>query len=391
MKEFEQNNQRLARNRTNGEGTLLSGAAREGLALLQGQLLCAKCGRALTVRYQGNGGIYPTYECGWMRRDGLATKNCLSVRAGLLDDAICEEMFKALKPAELELALAALANLEQRDQSIMRQWQMRIERAQYDCDLAQRRYEEVDPANRLVAASLENRWNTAMLNLEEIKAQATTFQGQKARVVSAEQKAKVLALARDLPRLWQAASTQAKDRKRMLRLLIADITVEKLPDKRQIILHIRWQGGACNDKTIDLPLSIADRLRYSPKIIERVRNLATQMSDALITKALNQEGLRNSRGLEFTVPMVKWIRYKHDIAPLNLIEPDEVTVQQLCQRLGVSLYVVHYWIKRGMVPARQIDGRGPWWIKLNEQTETELRSRVSNSAHLQRKQSNALQ
>jgi hypothetical protein len=230
-----------------------------------------------------------------------------------------------------------------------------------------------------------------MLNLEEIKAQATTFQSQKARVVSAEQKAKVLALARDLPRLWQAASTQAKDRKRMLRLLIADITVEKLPDKRQIILHIRWQGGACNDKTIDLPLSIADRLRYSLQIIERVRDLATQMSDALITKALNQEGLRSSRGLEFTVPMVKWIRYKYDITPLNLMEPDEVTVQQLCQRLGVSLYVVHYWIKRGMVSARQIDGRGPWWIKLTEQTETELRSRVSNSAHLQRKHSNSLQ
>jgi hypothetical protein len=343
------------------------------------------------VRYQGNGGIYPTYECGWMRRDGLATKNCLSVRAGLLDDAIREEVFKALKPAELELALAALANLEQRDQSIMRQWQMRIERAQYDCDLAQRRYEEVDPANRLVAASLESRWNTAMLNLEEIKAQATTFQSQKARVVSAEQKAKVLALARDLPRLWQAASTQAKDRKRMLRLLIADITVEKLPDKRQIILHIRWQGGASSDKTIDLPLSIADRLRYSPKIIERVRILATQMSDAMITKALNQEGLRSSRGLKFTVPMVKWIRYKYDITPLSLMEPDEVTVQQLCQRLGVSLYVVHYWIKRGMVTARQIDGRGPWWIKLTEQTETELRSRVSNSGHLQSKQSNSLQ
>ena len=280
MKEFEQNNQRLARNRTNGEGTVLSGAAREGLALLQGQLLCSKCGRALTVRYQGNGGIYPTYDCGWMHRDGLATKNCLSVRAGLLDDAICEEVFKALKPVEIELALAALADLEQRDQAIMRQWQMRIERTQYDCDLAQRRYEEVDPSNRLVAASLESRWNTALVNLERVKAQATTFQSQKARVVTAEQKAKVLALARDLPRLWQASSTQAKDRKRMLRLLITDITVEKLPDKRQIILHIRWQGGACSDKTIELPLPIADRLRDSPQIIERVRDLATQIFGA---------------------------------------------------------------------------------------------------------------
>jgi hypothetical protein len=312
------------------------------------------------------------------------------VRAGLLDDAICEEVFKALKPSELELALAALADLEQRDQAIMRQWQMRIERAQYDCALAQRRYEEVDPSNRLVAASLESRWNAALLNLEETKAQATMFQNQKARVVSAEQKAKVLALARDLPRLWQASSTQAKDRKRMLRLLIADITVEKLPDKRQIILHIRWQGGACSDKTVELPLPIADRLRYSPPIIERVRDLAAQMSDARIAQTLNQEGLRSSRGLQFTAPMIQWIRYKYDIARLNLMEPDEVTVQQLCQRLGVSLYVIHYWIKRGMIPARRIDGRGPWWIKLTAQSETELHSRVSNSAHLQRKQSNPL-
>src|ERR1035437_4395855 len=273
----------------------------------------------------------------------------------------------------------------------MRQWQIRIERAQYDCAPAQRRYEEVDPSNRLVAASLESRWNAALLNLEETKAQATMFQNQKARVVSAEQKAKVLALAQDLPRLWRAPSTQAKDRKRMLRLLIADITVEKQPDKRQIILHIRWQGGACSDKIIYLPLPIADRLRYSPKIIELVRDLAAQMSDARIAQTLNQEGLRSSRGLQFTAPMIQCIRYKHDIARLNLMEPDEVTVQQLCQRLGVSLYVVHYWIRRDIVPARRIDGRGPWWIKLTAQSETELRSWVSNSAHLQNKHSNPLQ
>src|SRR5437870_3494493 len=187
VEEFEQNQQRLANNRTNGEGTVLSGAAREGLALLQGMLLCGTCGRALTVRYQGNGGIYPLYECRWQRREGLATKNCITVRTDLLDDAICDEVFKALKPAEIELALAALNDIEQRDQAIMRQWQMRIERAEYECALAERRYEEVDPSNRLVAASLERRWNAALLHLNEIKAQAVTFQNQKARVVSAEQ------------------------------------------------------------------------------------------------------------------------------------------------------------------------------------------------------------
>ncbi|CAN7763654.1 zinc ribbon domain-containing protein [Variovorax sp. LjRoot84] len=107
--------------------------------MLQGMLLCGTCGRAVIVRYQGNGGIYPTYQCTWRRREGLATKNCFSVRTDLLDDAICAEIFKALKPAELELALAALNDLEQRNQAVMRQWHMRIERAEYDCALAKRR------------------------------------------------------------------------------------------------------------------------------------------------------------------------------------------------------------------------------------------------------------
>ena len=227
LEEFFKNQERLEKNRTNGEETVLSGPAREGLALLQGLLLCGHCGRALTVRYIGNGGIYPCYLCNWLRREGLATKDCMSFRCDLLDAAISEEVLKALQPAELELALAALQELEARDQTILRQWQMRLERAEYEAALAERRYQEVDPSHRLVAGTLERRWNDALLHLEDLKKQAAEFQRQEARVATPEQKAKVLALARDLPRVWHAPTTQAKDRKRMLRLLIKDITVEK--------------------------------------------------------------------------------------------------------------------------------------------------------------------
>src|SRR5450631_2961301 len=227
--EFLHNQERLEKNRTNGEETVLSGAAREGLALLQGLLLCGHCGRALTVRYTGNGGIYPTYLCNWLRREGLATKDCVSFRCDLLDTAIAEQVLRALQPAELELALAALRELESRDQTILRQWQMRLERAQYEAALAERRYQEVDPSNRLVAGTLERRWNEALLHWEDLKKQAAEVQRQEARVATPEQKAKVLALARDLPRLWHAPTTQSKDRKRMLRLLIKDITVVRPP------------------------------------------------------------------------------------------------------------------------------------------------------------------
>ena len=145
LEEFFKNQERLAKNRTNGEEMVLTGPAREGLALLQGLLLCGNCGRALTVRYRGNGGIYPCYQCNWLRRDGLANKDCMSFRCDLLDAVIAEEVLKALQPAELELALAALRELEARDQTFLRQWQMRLERgtrvsrAEYEAALAERR------------------------------------------------------------------------------------------------------------------------------------------------------------------------------------------------------------------------------------------------------------
>ena len=137
LEEFLKNTERLEKNRTNGEETILSGPAREGLALLQGLLLCGHCGRALTVRYSGNGGVYPLYLCNWLNHQTLATKACLSFRCDVLDPVIVEEVLKALQPAELELALAALQELETRDQAILRQWQMRLERAEYEAALAE--------------------------------------------------------------------------------------------------------------------------------------------------------------------------------------------------------------------------------------------------------------
>jgi DNA invertase Pin-like site-specific DNA recombinase len=388
VEEFEQNRKRLEHNRTNGEGTILSGAAREGLTLLQGLLLCARCGRRLTVRYRGNGGIYPVYECNWQHRDGLASKSCMRVRSDLLDEAISEEVFKALKPAELELALAALHELEERDEALMRQWQMRIERAEYEAALAERRYEEADPSNRLVTGTLERRWNEALTRLEEIKTQAAQFQNRKARVATPEQKAKALGLARDLPRLWRAPTTQAKDRKRMLRLLLRDITVEKLAAQRQVVLHVRWQGGACSDTTVNLPAPIAERIRYPSAVIEQVRQLSARLSDPQIVAHLNQQGLRSPYGKPFTLPMIKWIHYRYDIPFISHKRPEELTVRAAAQRFGVSIGVVHYWIKRHVVAARQLDGRGPWWITLDTAKDHELREWVRNSGHLQRQHSN---
>lgn len=382
--EFEQNQARLAKNRTNGEETLLSGPAREGLALLQGLLLCAKCGRRISVRYQGNGGVYPTYDCNRLKREALSRTSCLNVRCDLLDRAIAERVVQLLKPAQLELATEALRQLERRDEAICRQWQMRLERAEYEAQLAERRYEQVDPCNRLVAATLEQRWNDALVKLEELKAQQAEVQQQEALTVTAEQRAKVMALAQDFPRLWNAPTTQAKDKKRMLRLLIKDITVERFAEQRLVVLHVRWQGGACEDIQVQLRRKLADQVRYPNELVQRVRELAHELTDDQIVEALNQQGLRPTKAKAFNLSIVRWIRYKHRIPAPVLKRPDERTVQEVAQHFGVSPNLVYYWLERGVIEARRRKPGAPWWITLKREQEHELRAWVRNSTKLQK-------
>ena len=188
---------------------VLAGPVRDGLCLLQGLFLCGICGRRLGVRYTGNGGVYPIYQCVWKHREALASRACLTVPAAPLDQAITERLVGAITPVTIELALAALTSLEERDSEIGAQWRMRIERARYDADLAERRYEAVDPSNRLIAATLETRWNDAMQRLHDLEAELAAFERKTMRAVTAEQKRQILQLAKDFPRLWAASDHPA--------------------------------------------------------------------------------------------------------------------------------------------------------------------------------------
>jgi DNA invertase Pin-like site-specific DNA recombinase len=380
--DYENNQALVAKNRTNGEETVLSGAAREGLALLQGLLLCGTCGRKLSVRYKGNGGTYPMYECNWLRREGLAKRSCMSIRCDLIDESITAQVFAALKPAQLELAVEAVHELEKREQAIHSQWQRRLERAQYEAALSERRYQEVDPSNRLVAATLERRWNEALERQADVERQYEEFKHQEARVATAEQKAQVLALAEDFPRLWVAPTTQAKDRKRMLRLLIQDVTVDKQPGQKHAVLHIRWQGGASSDAHVELPANIADRMRYSPEVVNRVRELARHLLDDQIASQLNQDGRRSAAGKSFTASMVQWIRYRYQIPKPELKSADELTANQVAEHFGVSRSVVYYWINRGVVQARRLSRGLPYWITISPAKEEELRDWIRRSKRI---------
>ncbi len=382
--EYIHNQTILEKNRTNGEETLVSGPAREGKALLQGLLVCGTCGRRLTVRYKGNGGIYPTYECNWRRREGLTTSSCLHIRCGLIDEPVSTRILEVIEPKQIDIALKALEELERRDNVIDRQWRMRIDRAEYETQLAQRRYEAVDPDNRLVAASLEKGWNEALINVEETKKDFAEHQRKEHITATKEQKAKLRSLARDLPRLWKSSTTQAKDRKRILRLLIKDITVEKLPEPKRIMLHLRWYGGACEDIPITLLPSIADQLRYPKEIIEKVKGLAKDLTGAEIARELNRQGILSAKGKPFTASMISWIRYRHAIPAPNHKRPEELTVKDVAKKFAVSIHVVYYWINQKVVKARRLNQGMPYWITIDSQKEKELIEWVSNSSKIKK-------
>jgi DNA invertase Pin-like site-specific DNA recombinase len=380
---FMQNRERLEQNRTNGEQMLFGGPAREGLALLQGLLICGHCGRRLTVRYKGNGGLYPVYECNWRRREGLSTHSCMHVRCDLADRPVVARLLEVVEPKQIEIAIQAFEELERRENAVDNQWRMKIQRAAYEVDLAQRRYENVDPSNRLVATTLERQWNDALAKAEEVKREFATHRSNKQITPTAEQKNDLLSLTKNFRSVWKASTTQAKDRKRILRLLLKDITVEKLPNAKRTVFHLRWQGGACEDIPISIPPIYSDQIRYPDKMIDKVKLLSKDLSDHQIALELNKEGVLSATGKRFTPSMIKWIRYKHQIPGPVLRLPEELTVQQVATKFAVSPNVVYYWIERNVVAARRSKGGAPYWIRLNSQKEEELAHWVKHSVRLQ--------
>jgi excisionase family DNA binding protein len=380
FEEYTTNLEQLSRNQTNTKEMVLSGPAREGLALLQGLLICGCCGRRMIPRYQGNGGIYPTYQCNWRKREGLSTKACLTVQCPPLDSAIERRVLDVLSDEQIHLAINAFEIVTQRREQIDAQWKMRRQRAEDEAELAQRRYEQVDPNNRLVAATLEQRWNDALIELQDVNDQIDHLQ-QQSRQLTSQQRDEVLKLAQDLPRLWHKTATAWKDKKRILQLLISDITIKK-SEQRIALLQVRWQGGICEEIPVELPHSIADRWRHDDALIELVRELAKTLHDAQIAARLNDEGLKTNKGNRFTIKSIKWIRRKHSIPPVDDRKAGELTVKEAAERLGVGPGVIYYWIDQGLIHGRRHNAGSPYLLAFTPELEQELAKRIAQSKRI---------
>jgi DNA invertase Pin-like site-specific DNA recombinase len=368
---FDANRARLAANRTNaGERP-----AREGSALCQGIIACGGCGRAMSTRYQGQRAYY---ECAHARADRTTTDACRSVRADVVDAAVTQRLLEALEPAEVALALAAADEVADRRTRSIRAAELTVERARYDADRAERALAAVEPENRLVARTLEARWETKLATLAEADAALAVAQ---ADTTPLPPRADLEALAADLPALWAAQTTSDRDRKRLLRTLVADVTLLPEPDRTKLRVGIRWHSGAADELTLARPGRVYEQRRTDPAAVALARELGPTMSNTELAAALNAAGHTTGTGQPFDRVAATNLRYAHRIAAPQTLDPGELTVAAVAARLDVTTGTVHYWISHGQLAARRChDGR--WAITFTDDVEQTCRQRIAASRQL---------
>ncbi|WP_460491715.1 recombinase family protein [Dactylosporangium cerinum] len=345
---------------------------REGSALCQGIIFCGICGGRMTTRYGDGGRVH--YLC--QHRDPNRTTTCRTVAAVTVDDAVAALLLDAVTPQQLKLAVKAADELTDRYTRSHRAAELAVERARYEADRAERAFSHVDPENRLVARTLEGKWEAKLGALADAEAALVTARA--ARPPLPERDA-LLALAADLPRLWRDPDTQARDRKRLLRTLIADVTLLPQEHKDEVRIGVRWHTGATDEIT-------AGRIgpgRTPAAALELIRRHGATHTSEQLAEMLNTEGLHTGRGHRWTKAGVARVREAYTIrGPRTVaIRNDEISVKEAAAELGVPADAIYNWLAQQQVPAR----RGPsgrWCIPWDPDTQAIYRRKVAASFRL---------
>ncbi len=352
--EYEANQARLLAN-ANGYGSdRRKSPAREGTALLQGLVVCGICGRRMTVGYHvRQGHPAPDYICD---HPGIQPR-CQRIPGRSIDQAVGQTVVEAMTPASLEVALQVFAELRARKAETDRLQAAQVERSREEAELAQQRFMLVRPENRLVADTLERQWNERLGRLRQLEDEYARSPSAQKPGLTAEAKERILALTSDLPRLWNDPRTPARERKRMLRLLVEDVTLAR---DSVIQIHIRWKGGATTSLEVPLPLGAPDLRRTPLEIVEQVRALVTEQTDSEIAITLNARRLRSGTGKPFSAFVVRHLRYNYGIQSFgeHLREAGWLTPGEMAAQLGVHPSTAKRFAREGVLRAARVNGKG---------------------------------
>ena len=348
--QFEVNQKRLRDNAQAHGAERRQSPPREGPALLQGMVVCGVCGYRMTVRYHTRQGTQcPEYIC---QREAIATASakCQSIPGAGIDQAVGELLVETVSPVTLEVALKVQAELEARAQEVEGLRRLHVERARQEVDLARRRFMVVDPGNRLVADVLEAEWNEKLRALQQAQDELEQRQQQDGQSLNDEQRQQILALASDFPLLWNDTHTPQRERKRMVRLLIEDITLIK---GEEIAVGIRFRGGAT--RRLNLPLAQpAWQLRQtSSQVVAEIDTLLDDYTEAPIASILNERGHVSGEGKPFHALMVQRLRRDYGLKTRydRLRDAGMLSLDEMAALLKVATGTVKKWRNHGLLQA----------------------------------------
>jgi len=310
-KEFMKNQERLQQNWSR-EGN--RGVAREGSALLQGIVHCGVCGRKMSVQNRAaRANRSPSYICGRAYQDG-DERICQSMTSRPVDAAVVEAFLAAVSPLSLQVATAVLGQVEQDLVAQRRQRAMQLEQARYDARLAQRQYDSVDPANRLVASELERRWNEKLERVAQLERTYAQAEREAQWSLTADERAAITTLSQDLPAVWNSETTTNQDRKQLLRLVIESVQLDGTSHPGQIEVQIQWRSGTVISLNVKRPAPGESSLKTSEEAVSRIQEMAPRRSYKEIAACLNRAGLRSAFGRRFNSQHVGYICRRDGLA-----------------------------------------------------------------------------
>jgi DNA invertase Pin-like site-specific DNA recombinase len=353
---FERNQRLLAQNAQAQGAERAAGPAREGPALLQGLVVCGRCGRRMTVRYhRRRGQEVPDYQCAGESVQG-GGRRCLTVPGQGVDRAVGQLLLDALTPLALEVALSVQGELEARAEEADRIRRGHVERARERAELARRRYLAVDPGNRLVADSLEADWNDALRALGAAQDDYERAAAAARAALTEEHKARIRRLAADFPALWSDPATPQRERKRVVRLLLEDVTLDKGED---IHLHVRLRGGQTRSLAIPIPPTAWQARQTHPDTLALLDRLLQEHTDAEAAERLNRAGRRSGEGKPFTARIVLGLRRDHGLPSHaeRLRARGLLSIGELTERLGVHPTTIKAWGRAGLLRSHRANDK----------------------------------
>jgi DNA invertase Pin-like site-specific DNA recombinase len=363
--EFERNQGVIANNATGKGSAAVKGAVRRGELLLPGLLRCGHCGRKLHVSYSGKLGRYSCYGA----RTNHGTERCISISGLSIDSAVGAEVLRVLKPLGLEAAVKAIETQTGRTSAAQRQLELSLQQARYEAAHARRQYDAVDPANRLVAAELERRWNDALQTVHRIEYEIASIVAIRPPPLGERERQELMRLGADLELAWSHPAATAATRKRILRAALNEIVVRKEGPVINMVLH--WKGGDHTALQVKLRLNAAGRHHWPPPddTIALVRQLARLIPDRQIARLLNRSGKLTGYGNGWTEQRVRGFRNHHDVAVYRdgeWADRGEITLDAAAQIIGVAKMTALRMIRRGDLKGRQACKGAPWVIKAED-------------------------